>query len=137
MRLKIDDLYDRLPNVRCKGKCFVQCCNIKMTKVEWERIKQHLGYTPVAKSIEVCPMLTKDKRCGVYKIRPVICRLYGLVDGHRMRCPHGCVPDWWVDHEEAGRILEQSFLLDKFSSDRKTLGVERVNSVKEESDEQR
>lgn len=124
MPLKIDQLYQRLPNIACKGKCFKQCCAIKMTKTEWGRIKQQLGYTPVAKSIEVCPMLTKDKKCGVYKIRPLICRLYGLVDHKRMRCPHGCVPDRWLDHEEAGELLKQSFLLDEYSDDRKALGVE-------------
>ena len=123
MRLKIDDLYDRLPDVACKGLCHKQCCAIRMTKTEWARIQQQLGHTPVAKSIEVCPMLTKDKRCGVYEIRPLICRMYGLVQGHRMKCPHGCVPTRWLGHEEAGELLKQSFMLDEYSSDRRLLGI--------------
>src|SRR2546429_6087610 len=35
--------------------------------------------------------MLRNGRCTVYEVRPMICRLWGMVEG--MQCPHGCVPE--------------------------------------------
>ena len=79
-----------------------------MSRVEWERIIERLGFEPKAGDFSTlldlqCPMLSPDRRCNVYDIRPLICRLWGLV--RTMRCPWGCVPERWLSHEDGHRLL--------------------------------
>lgn len=52
-----------------------------------------------------CPLLTIDGRCSVYKHRPLICRLFGVVK--KLQCPFGCEPSRWLSDEEAFKMLEQ------------------------------
>ena len=41
-----------------------------------------------------CVFLDKEaKRCKVYAVRPMICRLFGAVDHPKLTCPHGCRPE--------------------------------------------
>ena len=76
-----------------------------MSRLEWIRIIRKLGYKPKGKPSLVCPML-KHGRCSVHDIRPTICRLFGLMDDPRMRCPFGCVPDRLMSTEEGYVWLE-------------------------------
>lgn len=48
-------------------------------------------------------MLTEEHRCSVYEIRPMICRLWGLVRG--MPCPYGCRPEGGLLPDEEGQRL--------------------------------
>lgn len=50
-----------------------------------------------------CPSLTASGRCAVYSVRPMICRVWGLV--REMACPWGCVPDRWLSGREVQRLL--------------------------------
>ena len=45
--------------------------------------------------------------CRVYALRPMICRLWGMVDHPAMRCSFGCVPDRWVTHTEAKEYFQK------------------------------
>jgi Fe-S-cluster containining protein len=45
--------------------------------------------------------------CSVYGLRPIICRLFALVDNLKLRCPFGCVPTRWISNEEAKKICEE------------------------------
>ena len=52
-------------------------------------------------------MLTADRRCAVYEVRPMICRLWGLVE--RMPCPFGCRPEGGLlSDEEGARLLREA-----------------------------
>jgi len=85
----LDALYAELPTIACQGLCSSSCGPIEMTEPEWKRIQLRLGHTPRAIST-TCPMLVRE-RCSVYTIRPMICRLWGIVE--RMPCPWGCKPE--------------------------------------------
>jgi Fe-S-cluster containining protein len=85
----LDALYAELPTIDCQGRCSSSCGPINMTEPEWRRIQLRLGHTPRAVSM-TCPMLVRE-RCSVYAIRPLICRLWGIVE--RMPCPWGCKPE--------------------------------------------
>lgn len=123
---QLDRLYAELPSIKCKGLC-VDCCGpISMTQLEITRIAERVpsfpstarqmpiriasGQVVIAKGFvtdcETCPLLTKDGRCSVYPIRPLICRLWGLVQS--MRCPHGCTPTRWVSPRESFKLLNEA-----------------------------
>lgn len=40
----------------------------------------------------------KERRCSIYAIRPLLCRLYGLVEA--MPCAFGCTPERQLTREE-------------------------------------
>lgn len=88
----LDVIYARIPPMRCRGLCTEACGPIAMSRLEWERIEEVRGapmpgYGPVTNS---CPLLTRDGRCSVYEVRPLICRLWGAILA--LPCPHGCGP---------------------------------------------
>ena len=92
----IDEIYAELPAIDCKQQCAESCGPIDMSRIEWERIGKKLKGYPMATSL-TCPML-KQGLCSVYAIRPMICRLWAVVE--TMRCPWGCVPERFLSHEE-------------------------------------
>lgn len=95
-KIQLDALYAELPNVECKQECAESCGPIDMSRIEWQRIQKRLGFTPKAVSL-TCPMLEQGL-CSVYTVRPMICRLWAVVE--TMRCPWGCVADRYLTHEE-------------------------------------
>lgn len=91
---RLDALYAQLPRIECRGSCHDSCGPIDMTRPERRRIAV-AGYevTPEAAIVAGmrCPALTVLKRCAVYPVRPMICRLWGLT--RAMTCTYGCVPE--------------------------------------------
>src|SRR5262245_60391045 len=89
---KLDAIYSELPHIECKGKCAVACGPIPLTDLEARRLQLTTHVAPrtrVAQEFEKakhsepiherCIYLTADERCGAYAVRPLICRVYGLV----------------------------------------------------------
>jgi Fe-S-cluster containining protein len=120
-------LYDEMPQILCLGLCHESCGSIPVVNAELPVFKKALK-GPLKNTFPIpnpgdkdangnvipggllicgdkdltCPALTEDLRCGIHASRPLICRLYGLVNNNKMRCPHGCVPERWVTDEEVG-----------------------------------
>lgn len=89
---QLDALYAELPSMECAGLCHDSCGSIGMTVAEQRRIAARGVNLPLmAVFPDLCPALTMLKRCGVYPVRPLICRLWGLV--RSMPCTHGCRPE--------------------------------------------
>jgi Fe-S-cluster containining protein len=113
-RAALDELYARIPDVACRGLCFASCTSIEMSVVERDRIaRAGVRILPLAEQDparvgdDPCPALDADRRCTVYPVRPVICRLWGAVE--RLRCPHGCEPaGGWLSDEEAGALIREA-----------------------------
>ena len=115
---KLQEIYDSLPTVACKGLCHESCGVIPMTAKEFDNVtkllknpvsEEHISrptrrkvviYTPDLK----CPVLTVGQ-CGAYEARPMICRLFGVVDDQRMRCPHGCEPSRWLKFDDVVELV--------------------------------
>lgn len=115
-------MWARIPNMKeCKGKCANSCgpigCSSLETKLIEERAGRELVCLPVVNS---CSML-KNGRCSVYGIRPVICRLWGVVPS--MPCPHGCEPEWELSDQEGYGILAESM---KFAGDDDAYAMEQL-----------
>lgn len=113
---RLHDLYAELPTIECKGYCANSCGPIDMSNVERSRLSdlgvdipiyskaQHAAWmdqlrTYGEESLD-CPALVDKKsnpfapkmrmgRCSVYEDRPLICRLWGVVES--MPCESGCV----------------------------------------------
>lgn len=104
-RRRLDVLYAELPALDCKGLCAESCGPIRMSRAEWVRITDRLGHEPEALPDGTCPMLT-DGRCSVYDIRPMLCRLWGIVEV--MPCRFGCEPARPLTREEGYVFLERA-----------------------------
>jgi Fe-S-cluster containining protein len=108
-------LYDGLPTIQCQGKCHTHCGPIAVTPFEDRRMAEASGGSlPIMMpAVDVdtglnCALLV-NKRCSIYESRPLICRLFGLVDDPLMRCPYGCVPvPRYLTNEETSRLLRKA-----------------------------
>lgn len=106
VQAQMDALYARLPRIACQRRCQRACGPIVMARLEWQRITDHLGHTPEGNESLRCPMLAGN-HCNVYALRPLICRLYGLVDDPLMRCHWGCIPDRWLSRVESYALMTE------------------------------
>ena len=110
---QLEELYKRIPLIPdCDKRCWISCGPIDLADRERQRIRA-AGYkiTPWQQAVSrpgyYCDALTEEKTCAVYRVRPVVCRLFGAVDG--LRCPYGCVPEGgWLSNEEGVRLVAES-----------------------------
>jgi Fe-S-cluster containining protein len=112
---ELQRIYDGLPAVSCKGRCSDSCTSIDMSGLERDRIRERgveiAARRPVLQLLVLdrfdrvprCAALTALNTCSVYEVRPLICRLFGVVSG--LRCEHGCVPDRELTDAEAFELI--------------------------------
>lgn len=105
----LEALYARLPRIVCQRQCQEACGPVLMSRLEWIRVLRSPAGRRTLRGADAltCPML-RHGGCAVYAVRPLICRLYGLVEDPRMRCPFGCLPERWVTMDEAQALLEEA-----------------------------
>ena len=95
------ETYERLPMARCVGcdGCATRCMgNLAITRTEYRAIREYLGgamFQPrLRRQREMarpCEFSDPDgQRCLIYPVRPLICRLFGIVEW--LPCPRGEVP---------------------------------------------
>lgn len=105
-RAKLHDIYREIPKIACKGHCSSACGSIAMSKGEYEEMSKATGRKPKVVCGDRCNYLDLDTgKCGAYKIRPAVCRLYGVVDV--MPCAFGCVPERMLTEGEARHIMDR------------------------------
>lgn len=108
----IDEVYRMLPSVACRGLCAEACGPIVLTDLEARRLHQTTHAKPRTLPVvrgdgrdqERCVYLDDRNRCRAYAVRPLICRVYGVVK--MLSCPHGCTPDRWLDNLEFVRLAK-------------------------------
>jgi Fe-S-cluster containining protein len=115
---KLDKIYRQLPTINCKGECAASCGIIPVGELEIKRISEWLGFNPfptpekmlediTSNNLDNCKCsLLKEGKCTIYRLRPLICRLFGLTK--KMKCPFGCVPSKWLDDATAKRLLDKA-----------------------------
>lgn len=100
----LDDIYRRIPEVHCLGLCYEACGPVGISEAEAARM-QDAGFEPpdFVKMLHggclTCPLLTAEKRCAAYDVRPLVCRLFGAV--RELPCPYGCRPMEYVSDHQA------------------------------------
>lgn len=102
------EVYDKIPAIDCQGLCHDSCGPIGLTVRERQRIERAAGKPLTCGAGASCSMLTPDRRCGVYDLRPLICRLWGVVE--TLPCPYGCRPERYLSAKEG---MELTLLADK------------------------
>jgi hypothetical protein len=99
---RLEALYATLPTIDCQRHCYDSCGPIETSVRERQRIEQRAG--PLTCGLGASCSMLRENRCGVYEIRPLICRLWGVVE--TMRCPYGCKPEpRYLTSEEGARLL--------------------------------
>lgn len=87
---RLEALYASLPSIDCRMLCHPACGPIVMSAREHERLAREHGARETDADL-VCPYLERASGlCGAYEVRPMICRLWGVVE--TMRYEWGCVP---------------------------------------------
>jgi len=120
-------IYSKIPDIKCKedcGKCcgfvphfaegtiFEPLSNEDYIIVEKEAIKEYLRenglkYKKIKGIFEYCPYLTEDKKCEIYPVRPLICRIFGVMpEVKKMKCPV-VEPERTISYAEYEKIVKQ------------------------------
>lgn len=104
---ELEAIYRRIPDIHCAGLCQESCGPIGISRLEAHRIERRAGNIGKVNSNNLCPLLNRfTGKCSVYHIRPVLCRLWGVVES--MPCKFGCIPDpRYLTHQEGLEILRQ------------------------------
>lgn len=107
----LEKIYSELPKLQCLGKCQSGCGPIPMAPAEEAVFRSHQKLIPnpelMLKSGQLdCPHLGLLGQCNVYDIRPLICRIYGLVK--KMACQYGCKPEYWLTDEQAYSLINRA-----------------------------
>jgi Fe-S-cluster containining protein len=104
---RLDAVYAQLPEIECRGKCWDSCGPIAMTAPEQARVAAAGVDIPTSNYFTdgpaLCPALTMLRRCAVYEVRPLICRLWGLTEW--MPCTYGCRPEGGLIKDAVAREL--------------------------------
>ena len=103
---RLEALYARLPTIECRRLCQGSCGPITYTRAEGRRMRAVAGVEPQPDPRTLtCSMLSEDGSCAVYAVRPLICRLYGLV--RMMQCPFGCRPERFLTNAECEQVMRE------------------------------
>lgn len=115
---QLEALYDRVPEVGCKGLCTDACGptsggHRELVRMARAGVRLPLVEVAIRKMASTpenyeCPAL-KNGRCSTYDARPMVCRIWGASED--LPCPYGCGP-------ADGRLLssaESQHLLDSAS----------------------
>lgn len=98
---RLKRIWEKVPEVHCKGYCFASCTNVPLLPAEADYIEEKFQvqlptvthqqgrlFKTLGPNFEPCRFLI-DKRCSIYEDRPLACRAFGH-DLSSLRCPHGC-----------------------------------------------
>lgn len=98
----LDNLRKQIPFFKCISGCTLCCGPVPFSKIERKAIKGKKK--EVVKGLS-CPYEC-SKGCSIYEHRPIICRLFGVVNSPLMRCHHGFMPDTLLSEVQGDKILE-------------------------------
>lgn len=98
--IKLEDLYSQVPSFKCLRNCTDCCGPIFFSGLEASRFP--MQYKP-PKSTK-CPYSVKGA-CGIYEVRPMVCRLFGAVNDQKLTCSFKCGPALRLDPDHARGLL--------------------------------
>jgi len=105
-------IYARIPEFKCRPSCGKCCGPHAWSKLEENSISRYVQEHKIQPQkgflepgIPGCPYLSADKRCLIFPVRPLICRLYGVVEN--LRCPFPIKPRRILSRKDAYRLTNQ------------------------------
>ena len=108
MYAEIKELYKLIPKMVCKEGCSDCCGPIPYSRSELTS----MGSPPVFGDDFTC-QFHKNGKCEVYDKRPLMCRLFGVVDTPILKCPHGRKPNFQLSEEAANAITQKYIIIMK------------------------
>ena len=120
---KMQQIYAMIPKIDCQKKCAESCgpvdCSQEELRIIHKFAKDHKipFYTfqkiTVKKAFKdlmddkckMCPYLKNDQ-CSIYDVRPIICRLWGVVED--MPCIFGCKPERMLSRIEGQKLIDEA-----------------------------
>lgn len=111
-------LAEQIPKIDCQRTCGKSVCGpVALTELEKKVIKDQFGLKSkddFFQQTAQCPFYQPSimgqtmEECRIYETRPLICRLWGVVDVDGMRCPYQCrVTPRMLTRDEAYQILQR------------------------------
>lgn len=100
--MNLADIYTHVPPIACKGLCHGSCGPVPATRAEIAAIERTSIVPFGVDSNATCSMLFAG-RCTVYADRPLLCRLWGVVES--MPCVFGCAPERLMSESESRALL--------------------------------
>jgi uncharacterized protein len=101
-------LYRQIPTLACQGQCTEACGPLGLSQLEFVQIQRATPLRLAEGKTTACPLL-KRGRCTVYAKRPMICRLWGVVEN--MPCVWGCRPERYLTVDEADSLMREAEVL--------------------------
>jgi uncharacterized protein len=98
-------LYRQIPALACQGRCTEACGPLGLSQLEFVQIQRATPLRLAEGKTTACPLL-KRGRCTVYATRPMICRLWGVVES--MPCVWGCRPERYLTVDEADSLMREA-----------------------------
>ena len=106
-------IYAQVPPIDCQGLCHTSCGPIQMTRTEHlatERRGVTIPDRTVREAGAWCEALTMFKRCAIYEARPLLCRLWGVIEV--LPCTYGCRPERYLTGAQGYELLAQAYAID-------------------------
>jgi len=110
---KYQILYNRLPKFECIEGCNMCCGSVPFHKYEADKVGAKEGFSLE----EDCTYICKDG-CSIYKDRPFMCRLFGVVDDDRLRCYQGGKAEYQITSELAEDLTTEYILLGELEKEK-------------------
>ena len=109
--LTLESIYASLPTVVCQGLCAESCGPIACSQTEADHLEAAAGRPLEFTSGLACGYLDPlERRCNVYALRPLICRLWGVAKD--MACPWGCeTTSAPVNRADVRRLIQLSVVI--------------------------
>jgi Fe-S-cluster containining protein len=136
---QLEALYATIPKVECQRKCQGACGPILLTRIEKAFLEQKVGYLEANANVQIAPrflaaftvgdvegllpdaklrcrvLVPQTGHCRGYQFRPLVCRLWGVVDEAPLRCPFGCVPERWLTHEDVCEYYRKALAIQRLA----------------------
>jgi len=101
----LNDLRKKIPDgFQCKKGCHDCCGIIVWSPIEWMLLPDK--FKGLKQEGLECPYYN-DEGCLVYEHRPILCRLFGVVDNPMMICPHKLLPADHLTNEQSTAIMAE------------------------------
>ena len=117
---ELEEIYSGIPGIHCADDCGECCGLMSMSELEERRVKRFLKenhievqfyndpldvtYVKALRGENRCYFLDERRRCLVYPVRPIICRLYGVAEN--MKCPYASPGEYLTEGEALNLIRE-------------------------------
>jgi len=91
----LNTIYSEVPAFECKPDCSACCGPVQWSLIEEVNIQRYLNQKHMKMRIKklvslddpICPYVNAEHKCDIYPVRPLLCRVFGVLNNFRLVCP--------------------------------------------------